>query len=735
MFGTLSLQPGLEESPPNTAKPRKKRHQVARACTWCRTYRIKCDAKSPCANCKVKGRKCTADEGKAEIRTFSSAISEVDRLRARVKELESQLGSLQVEHAPLSKQPPYEFPDVKENDLVLPENLDPLGQHGGNHNYYNWAFALREVQPGSNQAYGSSSIFYFLDKLTAHLDTALSQSTPYASRPAPSVMASSLHKAMTSPDGTINDTDSIEADFTRAEEERLLCLYWKFHHPSYPVLNKDAFTSHYAKLWDSASISRESSPLVDIMLALCMQIDAQPEDARMVVPTLSSKTKMNSSAGRWFFRRCQYFVQDELEQPSITTFQCYTLSVLWLSRSQRKNAAHSYLAAGLRVGVVLGLHVEPCHDLPPAVQDFRRRLWWTLYSMDAQYAMDFGRPIGVNIAQVTSTLPKDDEVALNHSEGCSLSTAFNTHITRLILATRAIYILFHRVCAKVLRENETTELSEDAQGMETCAVWLDKNMKYLRTWIQQLPKRMILSRHDCGVAFSTDRSKIDMTSGSEQHIRLQMIMEVNYHYLAMTLYRPCISFARQRTGGCPMTERHAISCANHAIAITDILEQDFTQTDCLRYWPAVFFWQTSAALSLVGYILAYPRGAVAFTAREIADTAIINIERLALTFTAAPAAANALRSLLHQVDLLSHDTWLGGSQVLCDASTANTATAGNDALFDSAWSSRESDARVVAGDQAQSAPIWPVSTTAEVAMLNDDWLDALLLNLDSVPED
>lgn len=58
-----------------TARP--KRHQVSRACVWCRTYRIKCDASYPCKNCQVKGRRCTDEKGKDDVRTFPHAIKYV----------------------------------------------------------------------------------------------------------------------------------------------------------------------------------------------------------------------------------------------------------------------------------------------------------------------------------------------------------------------------------------------------------------------------------------------------------------------------------------------------------------------------------------------------------------------------------------------------------------------------------------------------------------------------------
>lgn len=57
-----------------TAKQPQRRHQISRACGWCRTYRIKCDTSIPCRNCTTKGRQCIAATGKEEFRTFRGAV-------------------------------------------------------------------------------------------------------------------------------------------------------------------------------------------------------------------------------------------------------------------------------------------------------------------------------------------------------------------------------------------------------------------------------------------------------------------------------------------------------------------------------------------------------------------------------------------------------------------------------------------------------------------------------------
>lgn len=60
-------------TPSSLAMPRPRRHQVARACNYCRAMRIKCDDKYPCRNCRMKGRPCS-EKNESEVRTYSLAI-------------------------------------------------------------------------------------------------------------------------------------------------------------------------------------------------------------------------------------------------------------------------------------------------------------------------------------------------------------------------------------------------------------------------------------------------------------------------------------------------------------------------------------------------------------------------------------------------------------------------------------------------------------------------------------
>ncbi|KAF2112872.1 hypothetical protein BDV96DRAFT_145493 [Lophiotrema nucula] len=659
MFTTFSAStcssPALEQrveaaTPVSPSFPRTKRQQVSRACVWCRTYRIKCDTNFPCNNCKVKGRKCSDSKGKDEVRTYPLAIKEIEKLKQRVKELESQLKNPNADVELKVKDEPVTSVKLS---LSLPVNLDPLRQHGGNKKYYNWDFVSTRTARSNQQCYGTSSAYYFIGQMTSYLDAALQQRQS-------AVQLTSVSRYLASPVSPsrnefvrrFSQPDQLEEHhMSQSQEECLVDLYFSSHHWIYPVLDEAEFRTYHRSLWETLDAQRKPSAPVDIVLAICMQYRAASTPQLYSTPSYWGSDGGDATiAGRWYYRRCQSLLTDELEGPSIQTFQCHLLSVIWLSNASFQNMAHSVMAMGIRIGVILGLHLEPPEGLPRPQKEFRKRLWWTLYTLEMKMGMELGRPLAVSISMVTCSIPDDAPATQGVADSM---TSFNAQIIRLVLATRAIYITFHVKCADVLGKGEQKSLYQDPNTLETCAEFLLSKIDYLQSWVRQVPEALKTKRRDSGHPFSTDRSSLDVRPTTPSWLpRQRLFLELTYHNHSMSLYRPFISFNKKADACIPLTESNAISCVNHAITITNIVHQMLAETDLLNGWHETFQWQWNATLSLIGYILAYPVGPSTLAARKAISTAIVIFEILSPHFASAVSAANVTRDLSAKADLL-----------------------------------------------------------------------------------
>ncbi|KAJ4355514.1 uncharacterized protein N0V89_003531 [Didymosphaeria variabile] len=547
------------------------------------------------------------------------------RLNDYVKELEEKLRKLQpdetrkenVEVETIKSQSPGRRSLKHDRAPAVPTYLDPLAELGVNKKYYNWdVVSIRKPQT-HQQTYGTSSSFYYINQMTVYMNAVLREKLnharldtvykPYHAGPD----GDALHS---SHDGSHLTASKDGFDLSRFAEETYLSGFWTDFDNVALIVSRDEFERRFDSLWQSFRALRLPSALVDVILALCMQRSAQISSTNLKHHGLQNP----EVAGLWWHRRSQRLLVDDLEEPSIATFQCHLLSVMWLSNAGLHNTAHSVMASGIRVGIILGLHLETPETLSLEHREFRKRLWWTTYALEMKFAMDLGRPIAVNCKQVTCCLPSE-KAPIPDSAKSALS--YNIHLIKLLLAGRAVYITFYRRCAEELDSSGKETIYEDLAVLEECAKFLASNIIYLRTWAKHVPSAL---QTIPGKAFSVDDIKLDF-SDSEIYIPLRrqsILLELHYHTMAMNLFRPFIAFSTSQRPAMPNTQTHALSCAKHAAAITSILEQTCTKSNYLDGMLEVWQWQWSAALSLVGYILAYPHNPVSPSVRRSIDTAI-----------------------------------------------------------------------------------------------------------------
>ncbi|KAK2782525.1 hypothetical protein FQN52_000854 [Onygenales sp. PD_12] len=667
MFSTFegrSMPPSTDGQSENSSSSRSvlarpKRHQVARACDWCRRHRIKCDNDRPCHNCRSRNGKCSTN-GKAEVQTLPHALREIERLRMRIKQLEQKVEN----DDRFSCNGRTSLPNGRlDSSTELPlTGIDVHNQHRPRRRYWE-GIHTSTAKSQQTQLYGPASPFYFIGRMSSYLAAALQQ--PHPDRHfQPNSACRSFASPMSSKNGTLEENPSTtdipfaSEYLTGTQEDYFLNLFWQSHHCTLQILDESEFREHYKSLWESGSKARKPSALVDIVLAICMQYGvAFPRSDVNSISKADVDSNDATIAGRWFYRRSEALLASELESPSITTLQCQVLIVIYLCNASFQNIAHSALALAVRTAHILGLHLEPPEDIPLVQRELRKRLWWTLYAIESKTCMKLGRPFSVHLYQTTVSLPADDQdLALrsgsnfgSFGEGITWLT-FGGQNTRLLLASRTIYTAFYDKCADILTENGGKSMYEDLQGLETCAEFLTSSMGSLATWLSNVPDALKMKRKNMGSPFSTDRSPLEVERFTPSWLkRQQLVLELLYHNLSMNFYRPFICFGPETR---PYMEANAALCVSHAMAITHIMHQILDETDLLDGWHETYQWQWNATLSMIGFILAYPTSPSMPVAREAINSAISVFENFGNNFAIAASAANVTRDLTAKADFL-----------------------------------------------------------------------------------
>ena len=466
-----------------------------------------------------------------------------------------------------------------------------------------------------------------------------------------------------------------------AQEEYFLGLFWHSHHCSLQILDESTFREHYRSLLlnPPPNTFRQPSALVDIMVALCIQYgrtDVGPD---------------NDGGGICWrhYQRCRALLELELERPTLATLQSLVFAVVYLCCASFQNMAHQLLALSVRVGQMLGLHLVPPESMPWPERELRKRVWWTVYILEGKTCMKLGRPSCIDVALMPCSLPADDhELALRSSSSTAAVTLDGSTVTwltytrqtaMLVQAGQAVYAGFFDRSAEILGSaaKPSSSLYDDLAALDAAANVLERYMGQaggLKAWVRDVPPAMKTQRVGDGVPFSADLSRLEIETFAPAWLQRQrLFLELSYHTVMINLHRPFIAFptvsfpppsdpsttatTTNAVTSPPPTRStlamsHALSAVRHSIAVTMLIRQVLVETDLLKGWQEAFQQQWNAAITMVGFLLAYPVTPAAADARTAAGVAIEVFEAFGKHFSVGSSAAYATRKLLSKADLL-----------------------------------------------------------------------------------
>ncbi|KAL1636101.1 hypothetical protein SLS58_009950 [Diplodia intermedia] len=273
--------------------------------------------------------------------------------------------------------------------------------------------------------------------------------------------------------------DQISCDWlSKAQQDYLLDLFWSQQHTLLPMVDKAEFQLHYESLWSEPSLGvsfRKPSPLVDIVLALCIQYGTFRIGGNE--PNQCSQTDVEDSrlTGRIYFQRCHALLSEQstTTAPSITAVQCHAYSVQYLLNAGLPNTAHAHLAAAVQTAHATGLHHEPPAHLSPPQKELRRRLWWSLYMLDSTTSIALGRPHLMHLATATVRLPNDSRDVAHALGPCYMSPSrdvtwlsFHSQALLLVDTARAIAAAFADKATDILAATRTRDFRREPYARE-----------------------------------------------------------------------------------------------------------------------------------------------------------------------------------------------------------------------------------------------------------------------------
>lgn len=441
---------------------------------------------------------------------------------------------------------------------------------------------------------------------------------------------------------------------SRQQEMHFLDLFWQTHYFSYPILNEAHVRSDHKALWadlDPAA-PRRPSPLVDIILALCIQLGSS------YMETGLSSTP-SPLAGYQYYRRCEEYIHQSIEGPSITTVQCYIFSIVYLYEAGLLNRAQVVAGQAIMMARMLGLGNEPLSTESEPQKEVTRRKWWSLYILDAKLSMEVGRQPLLGPSHSTCDMPSDsNEVAqwlgphYSFDDTCPTWLGFQTQTLGLLNAVHGVRAAFYAKYDKIVGEKGYKEFVHNTAAREECAAILTDHMKTLDAWARQLPDGYVVPRRD-GQPYSTDRSPIDIRSDTIIHCQRQrLLLELQYHQYCMSFYQPFITLNSTSEVSTPMSDTKATAALNHAITLTDMVHQAHASSMVLGGVHHVIRWQVNALFIMTAFVYTFPLSSSVPAARRAFELALSVIDLCGAAMPRARGVAAMARALGEDVDTL-----------------------------------------------------------------------------------
>lgn len=107
-----------------------------------------------------------------------------------------------------------------------------------------------------------------------------------------------------------------------------------------------------------------------------------------------------------YFTHVPQLIPDLHEQGSVLFVETLALAGFFMQNLNRLDASSLYIGSALRMAITLGLHQEPTlANVDTEAKEHRRRVWWSVYSLDRIVCAKSGNPITIQDEDIGVELP------------------------------------------------------------------------------------------------------------------------------------------------------------------------------------------------------------------------------------------------------------------------------------------------------------------------------------------
>lgn len=374
---------------------------------------------------------------------------------------------------------------------------------------------------------------------------------------------------------------------TQQEGERLIESYFDRCHPFFPLIDERKF---WATFLHGNRTDSQWLALLNIVFA---------------VGSLASSTADNQAHYTYFNRSRRHMSLDSFGSGNIEVLQALGIMCgYYMHYLNRPNEAHSLMGGTLRMATSLGLHREYSERSDTSRQvaqleeeeeaispEMRRRMWWSLFCLDAWASTTTGRPsLGRMGPSITVMKPGTAANAVSTTGRLACNYTYILQVPTIIMTNSPqfkdqlkLLPLTHAstFCAIATKIQDRLVESPLLPHAETGAYDAQ-----IMKWHEELPS--ILSNYD--------------EQCPEFLHRARCVMRWRWHNIRIVLHRPMLlTTALRRCSWANLTAEEKIAvekCRTAASTTIDELNRD-CMSDLISGWNAVWFCFQACMVPLV----------------------------------------------------------------------------------------------------------------------------------------
>ncbi|KKA30974.1 hypothetical protein TD95_001312 [Thielaviopsis punctulata] len=525
--------------------------RIAQACDRCRSKKIRCDGLRPaCSQCLSANFTCSTSD-KLSRRAFPRGYTE--SLEQRVRVLESENSSLKdilddkdmrLEFLSKSKTPAHrpshastESPQDTQSTPATgppnkPEQAAAAPSSAPEETFRTQPASLQLGMENSDSFYmGPSSGKYFLNIFKGVLREKARQCPSFDTEVF-------LHVQGCAPllsENAASPTSSTNAVPPRIFTDKCVNVFFQEWAPLFPVLHKPDFLRTYEDY--TLDHDKVKTPYKVAQLHLVFAIASLSSDQLDIEQTAACEA-------HW-----QAAISPILMDFTINTLRCVLLAMIYCMVRGDHRRLQFYRSIAVSIAMHLGLHHKQRHfSFSALTAESRKKVFWSLYTLDSFSAAILGLPRLISESQVKTELPIDADDEYITEAG--IQPTLPGEATR-ISAALALFRLA-RILAKVL------DTAYESAGCDISVSGMSKLDTELSNWEQGLPAHLKLN-------FAHDKPSTSMTGSRAPLLALVC------NYIRVLIHRPAIESRPNAQNAAGLL---AIGkCSKRIIQIIQLLEE------------------------------------------------------------------------------------------------------------------------------------------------------------------